>query len=192
MNTPNLPQIRKAKKIVGKHLVFRDASPDDASFILMLRTDPQKSKHISFTPPTLDQQVSWLEIYSTKDDQAYFIIENLSGEKLGTVRLYDAQGDDYCWGSWILKGGAPQSVAIESALMVYSYAIDNLGFNQAHFDVRKENEGVWRFHERFGAERVGENEHEYQYQISNKAIAEARQRYKKYLSNELVIGEING
>ena len=185
MNTPNQPQIRKAKKIEGKSLVLRDAGPDDAAFVLMLRTDPQKSKHLSFTSPTLEQQVAWLESYSKKDDQAYFIIENLLEEKLGTVRLYDAQGDSFCWGSWILKEYAPKTAAIESALMVYAYAIDNLGFNQAHFDVRKENESVWRFHERFGAERVGEIEMDYLYRIGHEKISAARQRYKKYLPNEL-------
>ena len=40
--------------------------------------------------------------------------------------------------------------------MVHACAIDNLGFKDAHFDVRKGNERIWQFHERFGARRNAE------------------------------------
>lgn len=149
-----LPQIRKAEKIQGKTLVFRDAVETDAEFILKQRTDSQKSRYLSTTDVDIEKQKIWLREYAQKRDQAYFIIENLQRETLGTVRLYDAQEKSFCWGSWILKEGAPQTAAIESALMVYAYAIDYMQFDSAHFDVRRGNESVWRFHERFGANRV--------------------------------------
>lgn len=122
-----------------------------------------------------------------KKDQAYFIIESQIGEPFGTVRLYDAQGASFCWGSWILKDGVPKVAAIESALMVYAYAIDHLGFSESHFDVRMGNEGVWRFHERFGATRVGETELDYLYRIQQSKIFEARQNYKKFLPDPLIV-----
>jgi len=90
--------------------------------------------------------------------QAYFIIEDRAGDPLGCVRIYDARGDSFCIGSWILRAGAPQRAAIESSLMVYALGIDHLGFRRAHFDVRKRNERVWTFHERCGARRVGETD----------------------------------
>jgi len=65
--------------------------------------------------------------------------------------------------------------------MVYSYATDYLGFRAAHFDVRKGNQNVCRFHERFGAERVGETANDYLYQIDIVKILAARLRYKRYL-----------
>ncbi len=68
-----------------------------------------------------------------------------NGEPIGTVRLYDARQNSFCWGSWILKAGSPKHAAIESALMVYAYAVDHLSSQSAHFDVRKDNEGVWLF-----------------------------------------------
>lgn len=181
MTQPSTSQIRKAKRITGKTLAFRDANTGDAPFILALRTDSRKAQHLSSTSPDMDRQIAWLEAYAGETNQAYFIIENMIGEPLGTVRLYDAQTNSFCWGSWILKDGAPQSAAIESALMVYSYAIEHLGYRAAHFDVRKGNENVWRFHERFGAERVGETENDYLYQICIEKMSSARLKYKKYL-----------
>jgi acetyltransferase-like isoleucine patch superfamily enzyme/RimJ/RimL family protein N-acetyltransferase len=188
MMKPSVTQIlRKAKLVTGKNLVFRNAVVTDAAFILTLRTDSRKGKHLSGTSPELDRQIAWLEAYAEKSDQAYFIIENKLGEPMGTVRLYDQQGDSFCWGSWILKDGAPQSAAIESALMVYAYAIDHLGFKQSHFDVRKGNESVWHFHERFGAARIGETEEDFLYRIGQKEIEAAMLRYKKYLPQSILV-----
>ncbi|MDP2761871.1 MAG: GNAT family N-acetyltransferase [Sideroxyarcus sp.] len=180
-------KLRKANRLIGRALVFRNAQPEDAELIVALRTDTRIAKYLSVTSAEIAKQIDWLKQYAGGEDQAYFIIEANDGEKLGTVRLYDPQGDSFCWGSWILKEGAPQSAAIESALMVYSYAIDCLGFKNAHFDVRKENEHVWRFHERLGAVRVAEKEHDFIYKISGESIAASRQRYKKYLSDAVKV-----
>jgi len=74
---------------------------------------------------------------------------------------------------------------MESALMVYAYAVDHLGFQAAHFDVRKANERVWQFHERFGAIRVDENDTDYFYKINLDAIAASRLHYKQFLEESV-------
>lgn len=70
--------------------------------------------------------------------------------------------------------------------MVYSYATDYLGFRE-DFDVRKGNESLWRFHERFGAMRADETESDYLYQIDIEKILEARIKYKNILLKKLVL-----
>ncbi len=188
MKTPHsLPKLRKAKQIVGKRLIFRDACLDDAMFILKLRTDANKAKHLSFTPDDIALQEKWLETYAISDNQAYFIIQDLMGESLGTVRLYDPQGNSFCWGSWILRKGSPSYAAIESALIVYSYTIKHLGFEQAHFEVRKENTHVWQFHERFGAELINETEQDRLYILQKDNIIASQKRYKKFLIGDIQV-----
>lgn len=71
--------------------------------------------------------------------------------------------------------------------MVYAYALDHLGFEQAHFDVRKANDKVWRFHERFGAKRVGNSGEDYLYAISNCDFRGSLGRYKRYLPHGVVV-----
>lgn len=181
------PILRKAKRTIGKNLVLRNADIPDAGFILTLRTDTKKSRHLTSGASRLVDQEAWLERYAVRDNEAYFIIENATGESLGSVRLYDSLKHSFCWGSWIVKDGAPQSVAIESALMVYAYALDTLGFLSSHFQVNKENERVWKFHERFGATRIAENETEYKYIITNEAIRKSMQRYGRYLPVSLKV-----
>lgn len=175
------PTLRKAERIEGRSLVLRDAGVADAAFILGLRTDERKARHLSHTPPSLSEQVAWLERYRESPREAYFIIETSGEEALGTVRLYDPQGDSFCWGSWILKDEAPASAAIESALMVYAYALDTLHFRCAHFQVQRANQRVWAFHERFGAVRIGQDDTEFRYTLSNAAIRASMQRYRRFL-----------
>ncbi len=172
----------KPQKVIGKHVVFREANTADAEFILQLRTDSVIGKYLSHTANDLNLQVQWLEKYANDSTQIYFIIEDKAGERFGTIRLYDQQGDSFCWGSWILREGRPSGFAVESALMVYHFAL-GLGFKQSHFDVRKGNESVWNFHERFGAVRVAETDEDYLYSISLEAIQKSLQKYEKYLPN---------
>lgn len=186
MNAPASTRLRKAARLVGKTLIFRNATIDDAAFILSLRTDAEKSRYLSAVSGELAAQQDWLARYAQKDDQAYFIIE-YQGAPIGTVRLYDPQGESFCWGSWILHSSRPSQAAMESALMVYAYAVDHLGFTAAHFDVRKGNERVWQFHERFGAKRVSENDIDYFYVLDNKAIEFSRKHYRRFLEGSVKV-----
>lgn len=183
-------RIRKARCIGGKTLVLRNAVVADATFILSLRTNPQRSRHLSKVSDDLDAQIAWLTSYEERDTEAYFIIEDTHGNPLGTVRIYDAQGESFCLGSWILLENAPPSAAIESALIVYAYALESLGFQSAHFQVQKANERVWRFHERFGAVRTSENEVQYEYRLSNAAIKSSIDRYRRYLPDGIFFEEL--
>ena len=180
------PSFVKPEKVLGKHIVLRDARPDDAEFIVGLRTDPVKGQYLSSTSPDVAAQVAWLEAYARDGSQVYFIIEDRAGTRHGTVRLYDARGESFSWGSWILADGRPSGFAVESALMVYRYAL-SLGFAAAHFSVRVGNESVWKFHERFGAVRTGEEGEDYFYAISRDAIEAAFEKYKKYLPDGIAI-----
>jgi RimJ/RimL family protein N-acetyltransferase len=180
------PQIRKAALVRGKTLIFRDATVEDAALILNLRTDEKKGRFLSATSDSLEVQQAWLRAYAVSTGQAYFIIER-EGQAIGTVRLYDPRGKSFCWGSWIIADGQPASVAMESALMVYAYALDCLGYEQAHFDVRAANEKVWKFHERFGAKRLRQVGDDFFYELSMDSIQLSMERYKRFLPNSITV-----
>ena len=167
-------------------MLFRDATVDDAAFILALRTDQKKGEFLSATAPDLERQRDWLARYAGDDGQVYFIICKLDGTPVGTVRLYDQRGDSFCWGSWIKSDGAPSGFGVESALMIYDFALQ-LGFKRAHFDVRKQNTSVCQFHERFGAVVVDQSEEDFFFEMSNAAINGALSQYRKYLPDGAVV-----
>lgn len=184
-----VPRLRKAAHVDGRHLRFQDASEGDAAFIHRLRTDPVRARFMSAVSAELADQVQWLRTYADDDSQAYFVIRDQhANEPLGTVRLYGALDDAFCWGSWMLLEDLPARVAIESALMVYAYA-RWLGFVSSYFEVKKDNRSVWRFHERFGARRVGERGDQYQYQLDAGAMTAALRKYQRFLPDGIRVDE---
>jgi hypothetical protein len=60
--------------------------------------------------------------------------------------------------------------------MVYRVGID-LGFTNAHFDVRRDNEKVWRFHEKMGATLILDDRADRHYEIDRSDIVAALDRY---------------
>lgn len=178
--------IAQAASVTGRTIRLRNVEPADAEFIVKIRTNEKKGRFISATSDDVSKQRSWIESYLAGHGQAYFMITDLSNHPLGTVRMYDQQGDSFCWGSWVVAEDAPSHCAIESALLLYTYALD-LGFKGAHFDVRKGNLSVIKFHERFGAERTGETEDDILYSISKDKILISLDKFKKFLPEKVCI-----
>ncbi len=181
-------EIRKPKKILGHRLVFVAVAKQDASFILKLRTNVKIAKYLNYVENSLAKQEAWIAKYLTDQNQAYFIIYDKNDSPLGMVRLYGSQGEAFSWGSWLLKPGSPVFSGIESALIVYQYALF-LGFQKAYFDVRRGNVRVCRFHERFGAKKTSENEQDIFYEIGQEEILTALKKYRNFLPSGIEVQE---
>lgn len=189
--TASAPTIRKAARIRGHTLVLRNATEHDAPFIVSVRTHPAKSRFISATSADVAEQVRWLRHYAESRDQAYFVAEDFAGNPSGTVRLYDAIGDSFCFGSWLMRDDAPVHHAIEALLMVYRYAIDVLGFNRSYFAVRHDNRSVWRFMERFGGVRTRSDALDHWYETQRDAIEASFHKYVGLLPSPIVVTEMD-
>ncbi|MEN8369478.1 GNAT family N-acetyltransferase [Acinetobacter bereziniae] len=163
------------EEIKSKTIYFKLVTENDAEFICDLRNNPELNKHISQSSALVEEQKKWIRKYKEREknqEEFYFIIYRKdSNERIGTVRLYDFKIDpkSFCWGSWILNQNKTRYAAIESALLVYKFAFDQLKFDQSHFDVRKENLGVHNFHMRLGAQHINGNDLDnfYVYPASN-------------------------
>ena len=95
--------------------------------------------------------------------------------------MYDFRDDSFCLGSWLVKEDAPKTTAIESALQIYEFGFYTLGFKKSHFDVRKGNDKVIAFHQRFGAKIVDENEKEIFFNFEKSDYEIIKEKYKRYL-----------
>jgi len=171
--------------IEGKHIHLRTVSIEDAAFIYQLRTESEKTKHLSPVSGTVNEQKEWILAYKKREakrEEFYFVIESKDRRAQGLVRLYDFQGDSFSWGSWLIRTGAPVYTAIESALLVYEFAFYSLGFKASHFQVRKTNKKVIAFHQRFGARIVDENDREYLFIMTKEEYEVTKKKYKRYLS----------
>ena len=173
--------LKKEKFLYSKNLILRDADETDAEFIFRLRTDPIKSKFLSQTSASIDDQIAWMKSYKNRTDQAYFIIEDRASKKLGCIRIYNPTETSFDWGSWLILEGAAPYVALESALSLYSYA-RRLGFLIAKIHVRKDNVTVWKFHENmFGANLVKESDVDRFYEVASEEIDMRLHKYRKFL-----------
>jgi RimJ/RimL family protein N-acetyltransferase len=166
---------------------FRHATMEDSEFLLGLRLDPSRNQNISATSGELKSQILWMESYLKRYNQgceAYFIIE-VDGQPEGTLRLYDylSDQDSFCWGSWIIRPGAPALTAYQSAILVYDLAFGSLKFTRAHFDVRQTNISVWKFHEKMGAKVVREDTQDRFYDYTVEEYKMARIRLQKFTQN---------
>lgn len=146
------------------HLRLAEATERDAAFISRLRSDPDLNRHLNQSSSEVEDQRRWLESYKTRESagrEFYFVIVH-EGADAGLVRMYDFRVDQtptsFAWGSWIIPPPRPLGLVTFSALMVYEVGFDALGFEQAHFDVRKANTGVVAFHVRAGARQVADDE----------------------------------
>lgn len=173
-------RIRRVPRVRGRSIELRDVTVDDAAFILSLRLDPKRNQFLSPVAADVGRQQAWIRDYLQSEGQAYFVISSLEGEALGVVRLYDAEGDSFSWGSWIMKEGAPVAAAMEAALLVYRLGLD-WGFQAAHFKVHRANVSVLKFHEMFGARRVAQVGDEVQLHIGRDAIEAALRRFARFL-----------
>lgn len=169
--------------IEGRTISLRYAEPDDAEFIYGLRIDPSRNQFVSQVSGGAENQRAWLEKYKDREREGlehYFIIEGASGP-LGTVRIYDLKDDSFCWGSWMLRPGAPGPSAIESAVLVYEFAFYTLGFSRSHFDVRVDNERVVAFHKRFGAKITHSTALDHFFTYPRSEYEKVRPKYEKFL-----------
>lgn len=144
--------------ILGKNIDLRAVQISDAEFILSLRLDAELNKHLSHVDDDINKQRDWIIECSYKKDEWYFIVQDKTAKPVGTIRIYNIQGDTFCWGSWIIIPPARKYASFESAYLLYKFAFENLKFDKSEFDIRKENIITINFHKKFGATYVGESD----------------------------------
>jgi RimJ/RimL family protein N-acetyltransferase len=170
--------------IYGKNINMRTVKAEDAEFIFNMRQNEDKTKYLSQISGTVEDQKQWILNYKQRENEKkefYFLIESKENENLGLVRMYDFKNDSFSWGSWLIKEDAPKTTAIESALQIYEFGFYVLAFQKSHFEVRKGNDRVKAFHERFGAKIVDENEIEYFFNFEKSDYEITKKKYKRYL-----------
>ncbi|WP_127555569.1 GNAT family N-acetyltransferase [Saccharospirillum alexandrii] len=172
-------------KLESKTIRLRLVEESDAPFILSLRLDERYNQFLSKVMADVESQKSWIKKYKEDEsvgNQYYFIIERLDGSPCGTVRVYDLKDDSFCWGSWILNENKTRFSAIESALLVYDFGFQNLGFKKSHFDVMKGNDKVIKFHKQMGAIETGEDEDNYYFEIYKESVDGVKERLRGKIS----------
>ena len=149
---------------------LREVKISDADYILKLRLDDSYSKYISKVSDEVSAQENYINHYLENNthnrESFYFIFTNMAtGERCGTVRIYNFNDDVFEWGSWILDENKPRYAAMETAILIYEFAFNRLGFNKSEFEVNKNNKQVVSYHKKSGAKIIGEDDTNYYFCI---------------------------
>lgn len=171
-----MAKLPQKEKLQGKYINLREITVDDAQFVLDLRCDEKKSRFLHKTENNLQKQIDYIKRYLTLDNEWYFIIEDKNHKPLGTVRIYDVEGEKYTGGSWLMIDGASAQQTVEGDFLMKEYSFDVLGFKKNCFDVRKENKKVVRFHKLCGAKIVDENDIDYFFELSKEDFEKNKTR----------------
>ena len=156
----------------------------DAKLIFDFRSSPSSKRFLN-NVPTLENQRQWLREYFERasiGSEHYFIIEN-SRMAVGTIRISHIEPEykTFEWGSWFVRKGQHPFVAITSVLLLYELGFDDLGLETAFFEVRKENYGVLRFHQSYGAICVGEIQQSMRFELRREDFDPVRTRWRRML-----------
>lgn len=171
---------------IVKHVLFRPVRPSDAEFILSLRLDEERGKYLSAVTTDVEAQRNWIIAYMKREEQGteyYFIIVDPVAGDVGTIRLYDFQGDSFSWGSWVLKPGAPWYGGLESALLVYEIGFKQLGFQRCHIETMRENTKIAAFQTRLGARPTGEDDQKRYFTLEKSMYETTREKYRRLFAS---------
>jgi hypothetical protein len=166
-------------EILGKFMRCRPVLISDAEFIVKLRTDPHRSKHISKTASSITKQQEWISAYLDRwhrKEEFYFIVQDLQGLNCGTLRIYNILENECTAGSWVMQLGTSPAVSLESYLAGLFFPICVLIKPIVHIDVRASNKRVWSWHESCGAVFTHEDSENRYYYYNKESYETAKQR----------------
>lgn len=167
-----------------KHIYLRLVQEDDVDFLLSLRLNHQLSRYLNPVDDNKEKQLNWLKEYKQREaigTDYYFVIVDKSIGNIGLIRAYDINHANsvFTWGSWIIKEeGRPKYAAIESLLLVYEFAFNELGLKIAKFDVRNDNTHVINFYKRFGANFIYKDELNHYFELTKAQYTQLK--YNRY------------
>lgn len=133
---------------------LRPVRLDDADFIFKLRRDPKLATYIGEFDEQFSAHIAWLERYFEREDDYYFCIEPAhSSNPIGTVAIYNRNGNTAEWGRIVINPLYP--AAPSSVWLMYHVAFDILDLSSVFCRTVIDNRHVVSFHDNSGALRSG-------------------------------------
>lgn len=134
--------------IEGSYVYLKSADIEDAEFTLSLRQNPLLTQYLPKLDISMEQQKAWISSQREKDGDYFFVVRTLEGTPIGTVSIYDLQGDTSESGRLALIGDSFQN--IEASLLLFRFAFDIVGLKKVTGYIVDGNKRADRFNKQFG------------------------------------------
>ena len=138
--------------IEGKYVDLRSCTEDDAEFTREIRRDPEFSKFFPALDNTLEQQKAWIKQQREKKGDYFFVVWNKTGNRVGTISIYDVEGEYAESGRLAIKSNNPFE-AIEAQILSFRFAFGVLGLNCINGYIFADNERAIRFNKQFAGKQ---------------------------------------
>ena len=132
----------------GRTVRLTPVTEEDAPFILEMRQNDEITRFFPRLDITVEEQAAWIRTQREREGDYYFLIRSRDGRRLGTVSVYDIEGDSAEIGRLASLGNSVENV--EAYLLAYRFAFETLGLAQLIGRVRPENKKVKSLDERMG------------------------------------------
>lgn len=135
-------------------LKARLVNEDDASFILSLRANPNRTRYMITLDNNIECQIKWIKEYKKREQEGldyYFIYYNDKEEPIGLNRVshVDFKTKTAKISSLIVVKGLKYEV-LKMMIIRFELAFDSLGISTVWGDVHKENTRAIKILELFG------------------------------------------
>lgn len=132
----------------GTFVSLRAVIPADAEFILDLRQREEVCKFMHKVDISVEEQIEWIKTHQKIDGDYYFLICNKDNEPIGTISLYDKQGDHCEIGRAASIGNSIEN--IDAIILTYDFAFEKLGYKFLVGSISPENLQVKELNRNFG------------------------------------------
>lgn len=135
--------------IIGRYVDLRSCTEEDAEFTRAIRKDPEFVKFLPAIDNTIEQQKAWINRQREKAGDYFFVVWDKEGNRIGTISIYDVNGNRAESGRLAIKGkNAFQG--IEAQLLSFRFAFGELGLECIDGYIYADNDRAIRFNKQFG------------------------------------------
>lgn len=127
-------------KLEGKYVTLRSVEESDAEFILSVRNDPRISKYLPPLDVTVEQQKQWIAKQRADRDSYYFLWLNSKGMPIGTISLYNIDGNHSEMGR-VCSIGEP-AANVEAFVLFLDFVFDTIKLDFTTGWVYEQNKAV--------------------------------------------------
>lgn len=137
------------KQLIGKTVIIRPATEQDAGFILSVRRDKELCKFIHAVDISEEEEIKWIQDQRQRVDDYFFIIEDKNNKPLGMVGYVGEYGGEYgevC--RLVSYGNSIQN--IETNLIMTDFAFEVMKAKMLKGYMRYDNRNIIGVQRKFG------------------------------------------
>ena len=137
--------------IQGKTVRLRSVEERDARVTHEMRSDPEKSRFFHASTGTVEDQLEFIKRQRKKEGDYLFLIEDNNGNPIGMKGLYAYDPVEGTIESGRFVGFGSQVQNIESLLLSFDFAFENLKVNRINMAALENNSVMLGIQKKFGA-----------------------------------------